>query len=611
MWPGSLLALALMLSVQAVLPQSSAAPRLEPTESPRELPSAARICVSRADRVTFAEVQKGLCPEATTQVPADVWFAAQLPAGTPEAVLYSSELHALKRGELELSMNGEPPRRVHALDALATRPYHDGRLSFVIPASVERPTSLLLRMRILDSRQLYRTHRQVMIVSRVGAQKDQISRFFWQGACAGLMLIMALYHAFLWRAERLAAAAWYSMTLCSITLYFVCSRLMLSLLPFAWAPHLPVLIHPCMGPLIGISYLQFIRRYANLTRVGDAICRGLISVFAILLFAAPVLDSIYSPVVAASLVNLAGVVSAASTMLAASVAAYRGDRAARVIAWSTLAPFFGLGIQIIAVSGLLPAHGFPAAAMQLGVTIQIVTLGLALSDRIRRLRIDRDQAEAIVRMTLPDSIAERLKGGEKSIADRHAQVAVLFADLAGFTPLSASRDPAVVVRLLDALFSEFDALAHRVGAEKIKTIGDCYMVVAGAPRTHDDPVAALAELALELPQAAERALASLEALAAELPRALPLRVGLHVGPVVAGVLGKQKLAYDLWGDTVNTASRMESHGVIGRVQCTQQVMEQLRDRYEFEARGEISIRGKGQLAVWLLIGRKPGAEVPR
>ena len=132
-------------------------------------------------------------------------------------------------------------------------------------------------------------------------------------------------------------------------------------------------------------------------------------------------------------------------------------------------------------------------------------LGLALSDRIRRLRVDRDQAEAILRLTLPDPIAERLKQGEVAIADRHAQVAVLFADLAGFTPLSASHPPETLVRLLDALFSEMDALAHRVGAEKIKTIGDCYMVVAGAPRSHPDPVAALADLALGLPQATARA----------------------------------------------------------------------------------------------------------
>lgn len=610
MLSGSALALAAWLPLLAVLSQPSNSPQITPQNSPTEMPPSSLICVSKANLATFADVREGRCPEATTLAPADVWFAAELPAGAPDAVLYSSEIHALKRGELELSINGGLPRRVHTFDAIATRPYYDGRLSFPIATSVDRPTSLLLRMRILDERQLYRTERQVMLRSRMGMQQDQASHFFWQGVCTGLMLIMALYHAFLWRAERLAAAAWYCLTLCALALFFATGRLVLSLLPFAWAPHIPVLLLPSMTPLVAVCYLQFIRRYARLTPLGDATVRGMAICSACMIVLMYVLEALFSLRVAAIIGNLIYLLFGVLTLLAACVSAYHGDRESSVIAWSTLAPFCGIVVQIASLNSLLPAHGLASAAPQLGMTAQIIALGLALSDRIRRLRVDRDQAEAIVRLTLPDSIADRLKRGEKSIADRHAQVAVLFADLAGFTPLSASRDPAIIVCLLDALFSEFDTLAHRVGAEKIKTIGDCYMVVAGAPRPHSDPVAALADLALELPQAAERALASVRPLASDLPTKLPLRIGLHIGPVIAGVLGKQKLAYDLWGDTVNTASRMESHGIIGRVQCTQQVVEQLSDRYDFEPRGEITIRGKGQLPVWLLVGKKSIAQAP-
>lgn len=610
MLSGSALVLALWLPLLTLFLQPSDVPQITPKHSPSEMPQSSPICISKADRATFADVRQGRCPEATTRAPADVWFAVQLPAGAPDAVLYSSEIHALKQGELELSLNGGPPCRVHTFDALATRPYYDGRLSFPISTSADRPTSLLLRMRILDERQLYRTERQVMIISCLGMQQDQVSRFFWQGVCTGLMLIMAIYHAFLRRAERLAATAWYALTLCALALFFAAGRLMLSLLPFAWAPHIPGRLWPSMTPLVAVCYLQFIRRYARLTPIGDAAVRAMAICSACMIVLVHVLQALFSLTVAALIGNLMYLMFAAVTLLASCVSAYHGDRESRVIAWSTLAPFCGVVVQIASLNSLLPAHGLASAAPQLGMTTQIVALGLALSDRIRRLRVDRDQAEAIVRLTLPDSIADRLKRGEKSIADRHAQVAVLFADLAGFTPLSASRDPAVVVCLLDALFSEFDTLAHRVGAEKIKTIGDCYMVVAGAPRPHSDPVAALADLALELPQAAERALATVRSLATDLPMKLPLRIGLHIGPVVAGVLGKQKLAYDLWGDTVNTASRMESHGVIGRVQCTRQVVEQLSDRYDFEPRGEITIRGKGQLPVWLLVGKKSIAPAP-
>ncbi|PSM32015.1 adenylate/guanylate cyclase domain-containing protein [Haliangium sp. UPWRP_2] len=537
-------------------------------------------------------------------MPAEAWFHFAIDPGAESALLISSDIYTLKGGELLVYIDDQPVRPLRADDEIASRPYYDGRLALPIPRSTSRPTEVRLRMTIRDSRQLAHPERQILFLSGAGAQREQAERWFAQGIYTGLMLIMALYHAFLWWAERSRAAAWYSLALISLALYYAGAHNLLALLPLRGSPWFSLWLHPAEGPLFAVFYLQFIRSYLRLGRWGEQLMVGWVLSFTVITLLASILHHLYSMALAATLVNGLGVLASVFTVGLMTLAAIHGDRSARILAWSTLAPLLGILVQVGSVAGLLPSHGWPTAAMQVGITSQVVLLGLALSDRIRRLRVDRDQAEAIVRLTLPDPIAERLKQGEVAIADRHAQVAVLFADLAGFTPLSASHPPETLVRLLDALFSEMDALAHRVGAEKIKTIGDCYMVVAGAPRPHPDPVAALADLALALPQATARAVERVRQLAPELPAELPLRVGLHVGPVVAGVLGKQKLAYDLWGDTVNIASRMESHGVVGRIQCTEQVVQALGDRYCFEARGEINVRGKGPLAAFFLLSRK-------
>ncbi|HND11050.1 MAG TPA: adenylate/guanylate cyclase domain-containing protein, partial [Pseudomonadota bacterium] len=363
-------------------------------------------------------------------------------------------------------------------------------------------------------------------------------------------------------------------------------------------------LHPPIAPVVGLCFLQFIRKYAHLPPRGEQLVKLSVRTLLVWTPIALLIDAAGNAALAATSVNFLSVICMALTMGSLLVGAYRGDRESLVLAISSGPSVIGISFLIGAMSGILPPGGLVDASMQIGVTTQVSLLGLALSDRIRRLRIDRDQAQAILRLTLPDVIADRLKAGEKYIADRHSRVAVLFADLAGFTPLSATHEPETIVQLLDALFREMDALARKVGAEKIKTIGDCYMVVAGAPSPHADPVAALADLALAIPEATERVMKQVSHLSYDLPERLSVRIGLHVGPVVAGVLGEQKLAYDLWGDTVNTASRMESHGVVGRVQCSQQVVEALSDRYEFEPRGDITIRGKGTLPVWLLVGKR-------
>jgi guanylate cyclase len=209
---------------------------------------------------------------------------------------------------------------------------------------------------------------------------------------------------------------------------------------------------------------------------------------------------------------------------------------------------------------------------------------------------ERDRAEALLRNILPGSIAERLKREADVIADRHPQVTVLFSDLVGFTKLSQTVSAEELVGMLDEVFREFDALADRHGLEKIKTIGDAYMAVAGLPEAQEDHAARAAAMAQDMVSTVER-------LAAERGQDLAMRIGLHSGEVVAGVIGARKFAYDLWGDTVNTASRMESHGEPGRVQLSSACREALGDAFPVERRGTIEVKGKGTMETYWLCCR--------
>ncbi|RYZ57170.1 MAG: adenylate/guanylate cyclase domain-containing protein, partial [Proteobacteria bacterium] len=198
---------------------------------------------------------------------------------------------------------------------------------------------------------------------------------------------------------------------------------------------------------------------------------------------------------------------------------------------------------------------------------------------------------------LPGPIAERLKTGENLIVDRFESVTVMFADIAGFTALSSRTSPEALVTMLNELFSMFDTLAEKHGLEKIKTIGDSYMAVAGVPHPVADHATAIAHMALEMQ-------AGVEAYAKRTGTELSIRIGLHTGSVVAGVIGTKKFIYDLWGDTVNMASRMESHGVPGRVQVSEATYHLLVGQFELEARGAIDIKGKGAMNTYLLVRQK-------
>src|SRR5918993_942875 len=226
---------------------------------------------------------------------------------------------------------------------------------------------------------------------------------------------------------------------------------------------------------------------------------------------------------------------------------------------------------------------------------------LVLGEAVRRgraLQLEQERSERLLLNVLPAPIAERLKAGEGVIADAFPEVTVLFADLVDFTRRSQRIGPAQVVQALNELFSAFDRLAQRQGVEKIKTIGDAYMVAGGLPDPRPDHAQAVAELALDMREEVARH-------TGPGGRPLQVRIGIDTGPVVAGVIGRSKFSYDLWGDTVNTASRMESQGLAGCIQVTERTYQRLRNRYDFERRGPIPVRGKTAMVTYLLLGRNP------
>ena len=263
----------------------------------------------------------------------------------------------------------------------------------------------------------------------------------------------------------------------------------------------------------------------------------------------------------------------------------------------------GLAGEVLHPPSVLPAW-FLSTMLALNVVVggTIVFTLLALfakqrQDALVALRSEQDRAESLLLNILPRSIAEKLKAQPQTIADQFTAASILFADVVDFTPRSEHLSPAEVVGLLDNLFSHFDTLAERYGLEKIKTIGDCYMVAAGVPSPRPDHARALALMALDMVDA----MRSTEAMGA---LDMELRVGINSGPVVAGVIGRKRFLYDLWGDAVNTASRMESHGTPGRIQITRATFELLDDEFTCEPRGTVPIKGKGDMETWYLLGRR-------
>lgn len=231
--------------------------------------------------------------------------------------------------------------------------------------------------------------------------------------------------------------------------------------------------------------------------------------------------------------------------------------------------------------------------MNIGSVSAIIIVLLAYF--VRQRNIFQAKSENLLLNILPKEIAAILKNESRTIADHYDESSILFADMVNFTPMSAEMTPVAMVELLNEIFSHFDALVEKYDLEKIKTVGDCYMVAAGVPRRRADHAQIITRLALEMRS-------YLEGHSFNASRPISFRIGINSGSVLAGVIGRKKFIYDLWGDAVNTASRMESHGGAGIIQITRDTYELIKDDFICEPRGKINIKGKGEMEVWSVIG---------
>lgn len=239
--------------------------------------------------------------------------------------------------------------------------------------------------------------------------------------------------------------------------------------------------------------------------------------------------------------------------------------------------------------------------MVIFITVTGIYVRFTLRKAEARLDSEINKSNNLLLNILPEPIAAKLKETHQSLADHYDHATILFADIVGFTTRSAAMDPNALVGMLDEIFTEFDTIADKHGVEKIKTIGDAYMAVGGVPVPTSDHCAAIVETALDMRDVIHNRFSHKY-------NKLDVRIGIHSGPVVAGVIGRKKFSYDLWGDSVNTAARMESHGLPGKIQVSQTVYELLKNKYFFEKRGEIEIKGKGMMETYFLEGKRNIAE---
>ncbi|MBI5031889.1 MAG: adenylate/guanylate cyclase domain-containing protein [Chloroflexi bacterium] len=298
-----------------------------------------------------------------------------------------------------------------------------------------------------------------------------------------------------------------------------------------------------------------------------------------------------------------------------------------VVLWSLICPigalifagprqavrWFALYLLLVVVSGFLQAYVRTTNNLSSSLVITLFVLNVGAISAIvfgllvffinqkdvayQLLHAEQEKSENLLLNILPKEIAEILKNQAGTIADQYDQVSILFADLVNFTPLSAELSPSEMVGLLNQIFSHFDSLVDQYGVEKIETVGDEYMAACGVPRANPNHAQSIAQLALQM-------CSFMASFPSYNGRRLEIRIGIHSGPIIAGVIGRKKFAFELFGDTVNTANRMQSHGVPGKVQITRTTYELLKDEFVCEPRGKVMVKGKGELETWFLVGAK-------
>lgn len=262
---------------------------------------------------------------------------------------------------------------------------------------------------------------------------------------------------------------------------------------------------------------------------------------------------------------------------------------------------------LVLIIGIVLVNPSPLVAYAIGVNAFCLTACAMLADEVwyrsaicnfvlrKTLTEERARADDLLHNIMPTSVADRLKHGENHVVEFHDEVSVMFADVVGFTQMATELTPARLIQMLETLFKAFDEIAEQHGVEKIKTVGDAYMAAAGVPMATPDHADRIAHMALAMLDACER-------IGRESGMTLNLRIGIDAGPAISGVIAQKKFAYDLWGDTVNTASRMESSGAIGRIHVTEAFRQRLDDRFVFERRGPQELKGKGLMPSHFLIG---------
>ena len=313
------------------------------------------------------------------------------------------------------------------------------------------------------------------------------------------------------------------------------------------------------------------------------------------------------------MVALGGFVKSSGVILwslISPVGALLFDESRYALRW--LAAYLGLVIfsgfleyRPLASSSLPPSLVTLFFVMNIGAVSAIVITLLAYFVREKNrlfglLRIEQDKSENLLLNILPKNIATRLKRGEELIADNYESVSIMFVDLVDFTPLSATCDPKAMLTFLSDIFSYFDKLIEKYGVAKIETVGDSYVAAAGLPTPRENHAAVVTHLALDIRDYFERGV-SLEG------QPVRCRIGINSGPIMAGVIERKKISYNVWGDTVNTASRMQSHGVPGQIQVSEFTYQLIKDDFVCEPRGTVNVKGKGDMEVWLVVSAKENA----